>query len=124
LTIKNDSLGAQRIKFLIKNKTNTPNQFYFFGTVHASQLIDKNLGVFMVQEARCVNCGFNIEKDYILFINGTEYTFDSFECAVNFVAPRCSHCNSIIMGHGIKHAGEIFCCQTCSKEESHSHVLP
>ncbi|RPJ74732.1 MAG: hypothetical protein EHM20_10115, partial [Alphaproteobacteria bacterium] len=36
----------------------------------------------MGQEARCVNCGVNIEKDYILFINGAEFTFDSFECAV------------------------------------------
>lgn len=78
----------------------------------------------MVQEARCVNCGFNIEKDYILFINGTEYTFDSFECAVNFVAPRCANCNSIIMGHGIKYSDEIFCSQICSKDENHSPVVP
>ena len=78
----------------------------------------------MEQEARCVNCGSNIEKDYILFVNGAEFVFDSFECAVNFVAPRCSACNSIIMGKVIHRADEIFCSANCSKERFHSPVIP
>lgn len=78
----------------------------------------------MVQEARCVNCGLNIEKDYILFINGTEFTFDSFECAVNFVAPRCANCNTIIMGRGVHTGGEIYCSPTCSHLENHLPVVP
>jgi hypothetical protein len=78
----------------------------------------------MVQVARCVNCGVNIEKDYILFINGAEFTFDSFECAVNFVAPRCSCCNTIIMGHGVQTGGEIYCTPTCAHSENHSTVVP
>lgn len=78
----------------------------------------------MVEEARCVNCGYNIEKDYILFINGTEFTFDSFECAINFVAPRCSNCNTIVLGRGV-HAGEdIFCSPTCLQSENYSPVVP
>ncbi|MGZ3789008.1 MAG: hypothetical protein ACXVLQ_10815 [Bacteriovorax sp.] len=78
----------------------------------------------MEQEARCVNCGFNIEKDYILFINGTEYTFDSFECAINFVAPRCASCHAIIMGRGVHVGGEIYCSPTCSCSENFSPVVP
>lgn len=71
----------------------------------------------MIQEATCVGCGLNIEKDYILFINGKEFTFDSFECAINFVAPRCAQCNCIIMGQGIEHADQYFCNSFCSKGE-------
>ena len=78
----------------------------------------------MVEEARCVNCGLNIEKDYILFINGTEFTFDSFECAVNFVAPRCARCNAIIMGRGTHHTDEIFCSPLCSEEKNYSPIVP
>ena len=78
----------------------------------------------MIQEARCENCGVIIEKDYILFVNGSEFTFDSFECAINFVAPRCGHCNSVIMGHGFQHTGEIYCNSSCSREGNHSPILP
>lgn len=78
----------------------------------------------MVQEARCLNCGSNIEKDYILFINGTEFTFDSFECAVNFVAPRCAHCNSVVMGQGITLSDQTFCSPQCSKEANYQTVVP
>lgn len=78
----------------------------------------------MGQETRCVNCGLNIEKDYILFVNGTEFTFDSFECAVNFVAPRCACCNSIIMGRGIEKKGEMFCTPACSHVGNYAPMLP
>jgi hypothetical protein len=78
----------------------------------------------MEQIARCMNCGTNIEKDYILFINGSEFTFDSFECAVTFVAPRCSNCQTIIMGKGIHGRGQVFCSPACSHSENFSQVVP
>ncbi len=78
----------------------------------------------MVHDNRCINCGVDIEKDYILFINGTEYVFDSFECAINFAAPRCANCNSIIMGRGFHADGEIYCTPTCSHLENHTPVVP
>lgn len=78
----------------------------------------------MGEDERCMNCGLNIEKDYILYINGTEFSFDSFECAINFVAPRCAHCNKIILDRGIKHDDEIFCNPFCRKERTHSLIVP
>ncbi|MDO9184358.1 MAG: hypothetical protein Q7U04_18225 [Bacteriovorax sp.] len=77
----------------------------------------------MIQDTRCVNCGLNIEKDYILLINGQEFTFDSFECAVNFVAPRCKHCNAIIINSGVEMDGEIFCNSQCSSEKNHTPIM-
>lgn len=78
----------------------------------------------MVHEARCVNCGDNIEKDYILFINGAEFTFDSFECAINFIAPRCTNCNTIIIGRGVNVGGDIYCSPGCSHSENFSPIVP
>lgn len=77
----------------------------------------------MDDETRCINCGFNIEKDYILYVNGTEFTFDSFECAVNFVAPRCASCNTVIMGKGVQTHGSVYCSSTCSMSD-HSPIIP
>lgn len=77
-----------------------------------------------MEDARCLNCGENIEKDYILFINGTEYTFDSFECAVNFMAPRCINCDSVIIGQGVHKEGEIFCTDHCASAENFRTVVP
>ncbi|MFA6237893.1 MAG: hypothetical protein WC635_11235 [Bacteriovorax sp.] len=77
----------------------------------------------MVQE-RCMNCGVNIEKDYILFINGTEFTFDSFECAINFVAPRCANCNTIVMSRGLRSGEEVFCSDSCLNSEQHPPIIP
>jgi hypothetical protein len=78
----------------------------------------------MEDGTRCENCGSNIEKDYILFINGAEFVFDSFECAVNFVAPRCAHCNTVIMGKGIQSGEQVFCSTNCSKDVIHSPIMP
>lgn len=78
----------------------------------------------IMEETRCLNCGENIEKDYILFINGTEYTFDSFECAVNFMAPRCTCCNSVIMGQGVHMEGEIYCTKDCAQSQTYKTVVP
>lgn len=77
----------------------------------------------MGHDSRCINCGVNIEKDYILFINGAEFTFDSFECAINFVAPRCAHCNTVVLGRGILSEGETYCCGHCSHSIHHSTTL-
>lgn len=77
-----------------------------------------------MDENKCLNCGENIEKDYVVFVNGQEYIFDTFECAVNFLAPCCFNCKSIIMGHEVKRNGEIYCSETCAHSENYSMVVP
>jgi hypothetical protein len=44
-------------------------------------------------------------------------TFDSFECAIHALAPRCAHCDCRIIGHGVEAKGKIFCCAHCAKHE-------
>ena len=44
-------------------------------------------------------------------------TFDSFECAIQALAPTCPHCGNRIIGHGVEQDGTIFCCVHCAKKE-------
>ena len=36
-------------------------------------------------------------------------TFDSFECAIHALAPKCAH--------GMEAKGKIYCCAHCAKSE-------
>jgi hypothetical protein len=48
-------------------------------------------------------------------MNGQSYTFDSFECAISQLAPKCEHCECTIIGHGMEAAdGRMFCCAHCA----------
>jgi len=49
---------------------------------------------------------------------GSKHVFDSFECAVHALAPRCEHCGCTILGHGVEAGGgAMFCCAHCAGEE-------
>ena len=38
---------------------------------------------------KCDGCGNEYEKPFEVTVNGRRYVFDSFECAVDPVSPRC-----------------------------------
>jgi hypothetical protein len=64
--------------------------------------------------ARCDTCGNDYDKAFVVTMNGTSYTFDSFECAIHRLAPSCDHCSCRIEGHGVESQGRIFCCVHCA----------
>lgn len=64
----------------------------------------------------CENCGNDYERTFEVVMNGAAHTFDCFECAINALAPSCSHCGSTVIGHGVESSdGEIFCCANCAR---------
>jgi len=65
---------------------------------------------------RCATCGNEYDKSFEVVMNGKTLTFDSFECAVEALAPRCNHCNCRIIGHGVEASGEFYCCANCAQE--------
>jgi hypothetical protein len=65
--------------------------------------------------ARCETCGNDYDKAFQLTMAGRMHTFDSFECAIQMMAPRCEHCACAIIGHGIEAGGKFFCCAHCAK---------
>jgi hypothetical protein len=67
--------------------------------------------------SRCQSCGNDYDKTFQVTLDGTSYTFDSFECAIHQLAPMCGHCGCRILGHGIEADGKLFCCAHCSKQK-------
>jgi hypothetical protein len=50
-------------------------------------------------------------------MNGELHVFDSFECAIHALAPRCAHCDCRIIGHGVESDGVIYCCANCARQQ-------
>jgi hypothetical protein len=67
--------------------------------------------------ARCDVCGNDYDKAFSVTQSGRTMTFDSFECAINAMAPRCAHCDCRVIGHGVEVSGNIYCCAHCAKQE-------
>ena len=65
--------------------------------------------------ARCELCGNEYDKTFTITQQGTAHIFDSFECAIQVLAPTCAHCNCRIIGHGLEDAGTFYCCAHCAK---------
>ena len=71
--------------------------------------------------AACEVCGNEYDKAFEIVMAGTPHTFDSFECAIHALAPRCDHCGCRILGHGMEvaPAKKVYCCAHCAKAEGH-----
>lgn len=66
---------------------------------------------------KCEVCGNDYDKAMQVTIGGATHTFDSFECAIHALAPRCGHCDVRIVGHGVEKNGAMFCCAHCAEAE-------
>ena len=66
--------------------------------------------------SKCETCGNEYDKAFEVVMGGKSHTFDSFECAIEALAPRCEHCNCRIIGHGVEAHGTIFCCVHCASK--------
>ena len=60
--------------------------------------------------AKCDVCGNDYDKAFQITSAGRTMNFDSFECAIHAIAPRCAHCGCAIVGHGVEMGGQIYCC--------------
>jgi hypothetical protein len=71
---------------------------------------------------RCEVCGNSYDKSFELIAGGVRHVFDSFECAIQAVAPRCTHCGCRIIGHGMEANGDYYCCAHCAEESGHREM--
>ena len=51
--------------------------------------------------AECEVCGNEYDKSFSVEVNGKRHVFDSFECAIQKLAPECAHCHCRIIGHAV-----------------------
>lgn len=67
--------------------------------------------------ATCATCGNEYDKTFTVTMGGETREFDSFECAIQALAPRCGNCGVTIVGHGVESRGRFFCCAHCAGEK-------
>jgi hypothetical protein len=66
---------------------------------------------------RCEVCGNDYDKAFQISGTFGTHTFDSFECAIQALAPTCAHCGTRVVGHGLEKGGKMFCCAHCASSE-------
>lgn len=64
---------------------------------------------------QCETCGNEYDKTFEVLMGGERHTFDSFECAIHALAPRCATCDCRILGHGVESDSRIYCCANCAE---------
>lgn len=67
---------------------------------------------------QCENCGNIYQRTFEVIQHGISHEFDSFECAINKLAPRCGECGTIVLGHGLEKHSKIYCCANCAREDN------
>jgi hypothetical protein len=72
--------------------------------------------------AVCDVCGNDYDKAFQVMMGGTTHTFDSVECAIHALAPRCPRCGVRVAGHGLESEGKVFCCDHCARAEGISDL--
>ena len=72
--------------------------------------------------ARCEVCGNDYYLSFEVITAGDRHVFDSFECAIQKLAPVCSHCGCKVIGHGVEANGTFYCCAHCARNEGATTV--
>lgn len=82
-------------------------------TVQPEQVLESDSGSAI---GVCEHCGNRYDKSFNVVMAGKSHVFDSFECAIHTLAPRCAHCQCTIIGHGVESGTRFFCCVHCAEE--------
>ncbi|MDD7942402.1 hypothetical protein PHK61_28700 [Actinomycetospora lutea] len=62
----------------------------------------------------CEVCGNDYDRSFEVHVEDAVHVFDSFECAIHGIAPRCEHCSCTIIGHGVQAGSHLYCCASCA----------
>ena len=73
--------------------------------------------------AVCEVCGNEYDKAIEITVAGGHHVFDSFECAIHALAPRCEHCGCRVIGHGVEADGRFFCCAHCASQAGEERLV-
>ena len=72
---------------------------------------------------KCECCGNTYDKAFTIEIGGTRHAFDSFQCAIQVLAPKCAYCSVKIIGHGLEAQDKYFCCAHCARQSGVAGVI-
>jgi hypothetical protein len=89
------------------------NEPWNIGTLEFGTFFAKGGGQLM---GKCEVCGNEYDKAFQVTRGGQSHTFDSFECAIQKLAPTCAHCGCRIIGHGMEANDKFYCCAHCAAQ--------
>jgi hypothetical protein len=69
---------------------------------------------------KCDVCGNDYDKAFSVDGPRGKGIFDSFECAIHKLAPKCEHCGCSVIGHGIEADGKFYCCANCARQSGYT----
>lgn len=75
--------------------------------------------------ATCEVCGNSFDRPLYIRVGSDDepvHVFDSFECAVHALAPRCAHCGCRVIGHGVQVEQSVYCCASCARHTRGENV--
>ena len=84
--------------------------------IQVQQSKDAALTAEEIEMAECEVCGNDYDKVMEINIAGKTHVFDSFECAIHRLAPRCARCECRIVGHGVEADDVFYCSAHCANE--------
>jgi Rieske Fe-S protein len=72
---------------------------------------------------KCETCGNDYPNAFEIVMDGKSHYFDSFECAIHALAPKCAHCGCKILGHGSEANDVLYCCAHCARQSGASGIV-
>jgi hypothetical protein len=64
--------------------------------------------------ASCEVCGKNEDHCFEVHLGGERHIFDSFECAIRGLMPKCPLCGAMVLGTGVKVDEYLYCSYACA----------
>ena len=62
----------------------------------------------------CEVCGKRVDRSFEVHLGGEKHVFDSFECAVRGLMPKCCLCGSLLLGPGVQIGDRLYCSSFCA----------
>ena len=69
-------------------------------------------------DVSCEVCGNNQNECFEVRLAADMHVFDSFECAMLALSPRCGYCGCKILGHSIVFGSTVYCSYQCANDDS------
>ena len=71
---------------------------------------------------QCEVCGNDYYLAFEVVTAGNRHVFDSFECAIQKLAPVCANCGVRVIGHGVDANGDFYCSAHCARRNGAQDV--
>jgi hypothetical protein len=65
--------------------------------------------------AKCEVCDCGCVEPIAICVNDVTHTYDSLECAIVGLAPRCANCGELVVSRGVSRRSQIFCADGCAE---------